>query len=933
MNKLYQVHILRIGIIFSYIVVTFLSARPFQASAISSDKDRSQQSNPEFIIQGPYFTQGIPPTVFNGDLRDLPQIPESQPAMAYPLWQIPGQDPKGDSAQALNWIDPVAQLADQAGTMPQPWINFDGLSRQDFSSGWPPDPNGDVGPNHYIQLVNVALAIYSKSTGDKLAAMSLNSFFTGPPDTPCDNNNRGDPIVLFDPYVNRWVITDFAWNNQISGPFYECIAVSQGSDPVSGGWYFYALLADTGSMQGWLNDYPKLGVWSDGWYMSANMFQQVGSGFAVRVWALNKLAMIHGDPIQVVYFDCTTPQCASLLPANARGTPPPAGAPNYFMAVDAPNKLYIWEFDVDWADPANSTFTEAAPLTVAEFATSLSIPQPDTTWLLDSLSYRLMMQLQYRNIGGAESLWVNHTVTSGGVAGVRWYQVENPGDIPFLKQQGTYQPDTHHRWMGSLAVDQDGNMAVGYSISSATIYPGIRYAGRLAGEIPGRLTQGETILVNGTGSQTTSNERWGDYSAMTVDPVDDCTLWYTSEYYTVTGNSWKTRIGAFKFPSCGQPKATLEGYVRNSISLQPIRDVEVVAQSSGNTLSVLTDDAGYYLMKLLPGSYTLTAGPSLPGFPTPAHVEGISLSAGITVTQDLVLTPIPNLVEGSLDVEDNGFIGNANHFPEPGETGIYLWEGLFNNGGTTSTGVTTFLTSHTPGVIVDDPVAYYPNIAAGATMMNLTPFLLTLSPSVVCGTEMQFTKVVTDSVATYQIDFTLNASVPLPRANVFFNDVESGLAGWTSGGSGNQWAIITADSHSPTHSWTDSPDADYGYNVNSFLQSPVYDLRGKRSVRVGGWFKHELEAGYDFVYLEYSLDGGVTWASQPLMEFNGYLGEWSYREVGASILDGQSIIALRFRLFTDGGVLSDGIYIDDVALSYEPFYCSYQPVYFPLLGK
>ena len=198
---------------------------------------------------------------------------------------------------------------------------------------------------------------------------------------------------------------------------------------------------------------------------------------------------------------------------------------------------------------------------------------------MDTLGDRLMMQLQYRNIGGTESLWVNHTVSTGGMMGIRWYGLRTPKTTPVIYQQGTYQPDATYRWMGSLAVDKQGNMAIGYSASSLSMYPAIRYAGRLTGDPLGQLTQGENTLIAGTGSQT-SSDRWGDYSAMSVDPLDDCTFWYTTEYYTTTGTSWQTRIGSFKFAECTPGSTgTLSGTVRNASTSSPINEDSVVAQN------------------------------------------------------------------------------------------------------------------------------------------------------------------------------------------------------------------------------------------------------------------------------------------------------------------------------------------------------------------
>lgn len=214
--------------------------------------------------------------------------------------------------------------------------------------------------------------------------------------------------------------------------------------------------------------------------------------------------------------------------------------------------MRIWKFHIDWNNPLASTFTGPTNLTVARFGGSNGnvIPQYGVLTRLQSIGVFLMKHLQYRNLNGVESLWANHTVNSGGVTGIRWYEVRNPNGVPVLFQQATFQPDTKYRWDGSLAVDGKGNMALGYSVSSADMYPALRYAGRLVGGARHRLTVGETVLIQGTGAETHPWGAWGDYSAMTVDPVDNCTFWFTSEYFAASGVNWQTRIGSLKFPNC-----------------------------------------------------------------------------------------------------------------------------------------------------------------------------------------------------------------------------------------------------------------------------------------------------------------------------------------------------------------------------------------------
>ena len=505
--------------------------------------------NPQ--VEGPFVGSPIFPVSSNHGALGYAQVRPPTP-----LESLLPQRLAQAFAPSQSQMDTVRQSKQATVAMPAPIRSFEGLSSGGVS---PPDPNGEVGPNHYVQAVNVAIGIYNK-TGTLLQASSFNSLFSrlGP---PCSSSNRGDPIALYDYLADRWLVSDIAG----FGPYYECIAVSKTADPVSGGWWLYAVLADNTR----LNDYPKLALWPDGYYMSANMFTGGITFASTRVWALNRAAMLNGLPFTPVFFDlpCGTPCYFSLLPSNLRGALPPTGSPAFFASIDgtnsSPSRLHLWKFHVDWNTPGNSTFTGPTDLAVANFVRPCDaanifacVPQAGVAQRVDALGDRLMMQLQYRNIGGVESLWANHTVANsdlvGAPTGVRWYEIRNPNGAPTIYQQSTFQPDSNYRWMGSLAVDRLGNMALGYSVSSSSMFPAIRYAGRLVSDPLGTLGQSETSLVEGTGSNS-SNNRWGDYSAMSVDPVDDCTFWYTNEYFTTTGPNWRTRIGSFVFPSCLPP--------------------------------------------------------------------------------------------------------------------------------------------------------------------------------------------------------------------------------------------------------------------------------------------------------------------------------------------------------------------------------------------
>ncbi len=533
-------------------------------------------------IRGPFVRKAVAAS-FNGDLRRLPNTP---PNVAPRLQPFRGHmsNESGELSSLLAGQLPNALPAQPK--MPAPTASFNGIPWTNV--GWPPDTNGDVGPNHYVQAVNISFAVYSK-TGTRLAGPTTFDSLFAPLGTsnPCGNHqNEGDPIALYDQIADRWVLSDFAFAISLTGnpraPFYQCIAVSKTNDPVAGGWYLYALLADSTL----LNDYPKFGLWPDAYYMTANMYNLGNNNVFVRVWALDRNAMLNGT-LNTIYFDLptcagTTASCSavSLLPANLRGALPPAGSPNYLASIEAPNTsaaipfvssvVHLFQFHVDWTTPANSTFAAAPNVAVASFIEPIVksgsgvsfnvIPQKGTSTKLDSLGDRLMMQLQYRNIGGAQSLWATHTVAvkigTTYVAALRWYQINIAGGTPSLVQQGNVVAnDGLFRWMPSIAVDKNGDAVVGYSASSATIYPGIRYAGRLSTDTAGQMAQGEAILLNGTGSQTSfplvgAISRWGDYSAMSIDPSDGCTFWYTTEYYQTSGYRWSTRIGATKFASC-----------------------------------------------------------------------------------------------------------------------------------------------------------------------------------------------------------------------------------------------------------------------------------------------------------------------------------------------------------------------------------------------
>jgi hypothetical protein len=455
--------------------------------------------------------------------------------------------------------DPALQSSPGTAAAPTAGLNFEGVG-QGFSgpqgtfnvNSAPPDTNGAVGPNDYVQIVNESFAIFNKSGTAIYGPVATNTLWSGF-GGGCQSNNDGDATVVYDRAADRWVFQQFSVSTT---PYLECVAVSKTGDP-TGQYNRYSFQYSN------FPDYPKLGVWPDAYYVTFNLFTSGTGPFVgpeICAWDRNK--MLGGQP--------ATQQCRTLgtndggmLPSDSDGaTPPPTGAPNPIVEFGT-NNLLLYKFHVDWTNTANTALTGPTTLPVAAFTPPCNgggtcIPQSGTTTQLDSLGDRLMYRLEYRNFGDHDSLVVNHSIVAGSSVGVRWYElrnVTNASSSPVVYQQGTYAPDSSYRWMGSVAMDGNGDIGLGYSVSSSTMHPAIRYTAHAVADPLGVMGQGEGSLIEGAGSQTRSLSaltRWGDYSNLSVDPSDDCTFWYTNEYLASNGAfNWHTRIGTFKVAGCG----------------------------------------------------------------------------------------------------------------------------------------------------------------------------------------------------------------------------------------------------------------------------------------------------------------------------------------------------------------------------------------------
>ena len=585
------------------IATLILIASLFGVLPVSASPTNSPQQG--FKAPKPKFTESIAFDV-SPALRNLARQAGPQAADnpdAEPLDIRPDRGPvvvdngfSGDGA--MNSANSSSRLSlNSAMTIPSPLVNFEGISNTDNFNLFgfrvnPPDPVGDVGPNHYVEMVNLAYAVYDKQGNLLLGPLDTGTLWSGFAVADCTDPS-GDPIVVYDQFADRWLLSQFT----TAGPaYYDCVAISQTGDP-TGAYYRYAFITQPDpELPGgtFFPDYPKYSVWKDSYIMTTRDFGDQ-TGYGISVYALEKNKMVNGQSkARAVQFflDGNDPDILplvgdGLLPADVDGkTKPKNDAPalivgtqddggGYGATFDA---LNIFELRVQWNTKPTASFSLADQLPVESFDSIFPcgvvpgtlppssrdcLPQPGITngsQYIDILSYRQRptYRLAYRNFGTYEAYVTNQSVEAApGVAGVRWYEIRRTNGVYTVFQQGTFAPgDGVHRWMGSAAMDWQGNIALGYSVvNGVDVYPGIRYTGRLKGDPLGSMTLGEGVIVNGTGVQRTTNSRWGDYSSLNVDPVDDCTFWYVNEYYTLAGQlsstaGWQTRIASFKLPGC-----------------------------------------------------------------------------------------------------------------------------------------------------------------------------------------------------------------------------------------------------------------------------------------------------------------------------------------------------------------------------------------------
>ncbi len=849
--------------------------------------------------------------------------------------------------------------------MPLPSLSFDGLNNFDNASAYgfqiiPPDPNGDVGLNHYVQAVNALVRVFDKTGNPVTPPFKLSSIFA-PLGTPCSTRNDGDPIVLYDALADRWFLSQFCNNFP---PFRQLIAVSKTGDP-TGEYYIYEFVMPNVKQ----NDYPKFGVWTDGFYMSTDEFlggDYAGSG----VFAFDRAKMLRGDAAaSYIYFDLASPttlRIGGLLPSDLDGlNAPPNNSPNVFAGYtateygDPQDAIRLFDFHADFANPNNSTFFERpeSPLTVAPFDPTspdgrADIQQPPPGDFLDSQSDRLMYRAAYRNFGTHESIVFNQTVrlTPPGQtyrAGVRVYELRRQNDAFGVAGQKTIGDTTASRWMASAAQDYLGNLAVGYSFGSEEKEPSIFYTGRTADE-PAGIFRSETPLIQGTGVQTAFGFRWGDYTQLSPDVTDDCTFWLTNQYYTQESENespygWLTRIGKFKFDECtAAPRSIITGNVINAANNQPVSTATVTANA---VYSRNTNAAGNYgNLFLLPNTYVLNA--TAPGFRPQTFT--VTVSNNQTLTQNFALQPIAVVQNTNIAITAESCA--LDNEIDPGET-VTVNITLSNSGAAQTANLFATLLP-TGGVTDPSDGQNYGTLPVGGNAASRS-FTFTAAENLRCGDEIILTLQLRDgSDDLGTVSIVLKTGKPRAALEEHFDQFSLSIQrlprGWTTSAADGQkiWKLSNNRRQSlPNSVFSPDPnqkgvnelvspafhvstaDAEISFRnwydlETTFLRNRLYD-GSVLEIKIGADDWQDIEAAGG-VFLQGGYDGVIDSCCQnPLAGKRGWSGKSGSNQTPEFITSTAKLpanaagqdVKIRFRVGTDIGTFREGQYIDDIFVS------------------
>jgi hypothetical protein len=663
----------------------------------------------------------------------------------------------------------------------------------------PPDVNGRIGATQYVQWNNTSFAVFDKTTGALLYGPASGQTLFQSLGGVCASHNDGDPVVSYDILAGRWVLSQFAVDGPAGSASHQCVAVSLTGD-ATGSYYVYDFLTDGTNFV----DYPHMGVWPDGYYMSTHVFNAAGtSNVAARVYVFERQQMLLGQAARMQSKDL--PKDGSgfqygFLPADLDSvTPPPAGAQEYVIGPNAQftNRTDISRVAVTWGVTPTMTLTSTTNTTVGVGnAPCISntvaqqnrdcVPQPSpavATDDLDNLGRHYMHRLAYRNNGGTESIMATGTTvgaaTTPAHGAIKWMEWRGAAGsaAPTLFQSGTYDPTpttSEYRWMPSIAMDKAGNIALGYSKSSPTVIPGIYMTGRLSGDTAGTMGA-ETTVQAGAGVQTAgAGNRWGDYSSMTIDPVDQCTFWYTNEYLKTNGAfNWSTRIASYKFPSCTPDTSwgTLTGTITSCATGVPLSGVLV---NLSNGFAGTTDASGHYSISVPSGTYTATASDTDRACSTgsPATVD-VVVPANGSSSQNFCMTGASNLQFNAIAIDD-ATNGNNNGVINKNEC-VNLNVTLKNNGCANESAISATLSTTTTGVTVTQTSSAYPDMAIDASGTNATPFKIQTSNTFVCGTAISLTLNVTYASGNKSVGMSLptcagGANQSIPTSSIALTD-------------------------------------------------------------------------------------------------------------------------------------------------------------------
>jgi hypothetical protein len=805
---------------------------------------------------------------------------------------------------------PKGLTPDSPQTMPTPNLTFDGATSADnvaVGEGLvaPPDVNGDVGPNHFVSSVNISLKFFNKSGAVVAGPIKTSAVWASlPANNPCRIRNDGDPVVIYDSLADRWFITQFAleYFRTGAGNNLQCMAVSTTSDP-TGSYYTWSYIYPDQL----LNDYPKVGVWTDAYHITFNQFNGSLAFVGMGIMSQDRAKALAGDPTaSVIYTNIAAidPVAGGGLAADIDGVAaPPAGMAEVIGEFrsnefgDPFDAIRFYKWVPDFISPANSTISVLPDVPLAEFDArnppSRQQIEVEGGALLDAISDRLMNRLAYRNLGTntapINSLTGSFAVNVSGVnptsaatfqSGIRWFEIRRTNDLFSLFDQGTHNLTPGNgatglnNWMGGIAQDSQGNLALGFSQAGVSQNADIKIAGRTNNVAnSGTLNEGEALFFDALGSQATEGgSRWGDYSSMNVDPVDDCTFWFTEEYYPTTSDIvWSTRVGKFKYPNCtAAPKATISGTITSCATGLPISTASVNASGGFNRLSAAN---GIYSMTVAPGTYSISANKSRGFIGIP---QNTTVSNGGTSTVNICLTGVPVVSNNAPTIVAESC--GVNNSPEPGET-LTVSLPINNIGGANTANLTATLQS-TGGVTAINATQTYGVIAPASAAVTRN-FSFKVNPDVVCGNTIVLTWNLQDGTANLgTLTKSYATGTPVVTFNQNFDNVTAPNlpAGWTQTqliGTSTNWVTSPVSPNSlPNSLLVNDPETT---NLTA-IETPAFAVSVPNAT-LSFQKAFDSDRGFDGVALDIKIGNGawrdilVAGGTFVAGEYNGFISD------------------------------------------------------------